>query len=189
MIDLRAPFYGLAGAARLIRLDIRGAHMMIGGTRGFWASLIWSMVLVAPLYILLMGLRFDAEKYDSFRYFMVNAEVYVLAWLIFPLFMERISGFINRRENFLTFIIAYNWLSCLYNIIYLLVGLAQASTLLSWEAASATAVGVMFAGLVWIGYLTKNILNIPYSAAIGIVVLELFLGIMMSILSAGLLSQ
>lgn len=189
MIDLRTPYLGLAGAARLIRLDISGVYLMIGGLRGFWASLIWSASLVAPLFILLMGLRFDSSKYDSFRYIAVHTEIYVLAWLIFPIFMERVSGFINRRDQYLPFIIAYNWLGCLYNTFYLLVGLAQASKLISWEAASATSVGIMTAGLIWVGYLAKHTLKIPYSAAIGIVVLDLFLSMMMSIMSAALLAQ
>lgn len=189
MIDLRALFYGLAGASRLIRLDISGAHIMVGGIRGFWASLYWSAGLVAPLYILLMGLRYSSEKYETFRYIIVHTEIYILAWLIFPIFMERISYFIHRRGNYMPFIIAYNWLGCLYNIFYLLVGLAQASNLLSWEAASATSVGIMAIGLIWTGHLAKKTLHIPYSAAIGIVIIDLFLGIMISILSAGLLAQ
>jgi len=188
MIDLRALFYGLAGASRLIRLDITGAQMMVGGARGFWASLYWSMALVAPLYFLLMALRFSTDTHEPLRYLLVHGEIYILAWLIFPLVMERICYFINRRENYLSFIIAYNWLGLLYNTFYMLVGLAQASNMISWEAASSSSVGLMFAGLVWIAHLTKKSLNLPYSAAIGIVVIDMFISIMMSILSAGLVT-
>ncbi|SCA57244.1 conserved membrane hypothetical protein [Candidatus Terasakiella magnetica] len=189
MIDLRALFYGLACASRLVRLDTSGVKMMVGGARGFWASLYWAAVLVAPLYILLMLLRFNPEKHEGWRYFFVESETYILAWLIFPVLMERICTFINRRDQFLDFIIAYNWLGCLYNTMYLLVGLAQASKLITWEGASSLSVGLMFAGLVWIANLAKRTLHIPLSAAIGIVILDLFLGIMMSILSTGLLAS
>jgi len=102
--------------------------------------------------------------------------------------MERISGLLRRRDKYLDFIIPYVWLGCLYNTFYMLVGLAQASNMISWEAASSIAVGLMFAGLVWIGHLAKKTLDIPYSAAIGIVIIDLFLSIMMSIIKAGLLA-
>lgn len=189
MIDLRPLFFGLAGAARLVRLDIRGVSLMVGGVRGFWASLYWSAGLVAPLFLFVMLLRYDPQKYDGWRYLIVHMETYLIAWLVFPLLMERITSLINRREHYLKFIIGYNWLNCLYNIFYLLVGLAQASRMLSWEAAGAISVGVMVAGLVWITYLARHALKIPYSAAIGIVVLDLFFSIMVSILSAGLLNS
>jgi len=188
MIDLRSLFYGIAGAARLIRLDISGAHMMVKGLRGFWASLYWSAGLVAPLYLLLMALRFNSEQHEPLRYTVVHVELYIISWLIFPIFMERISGLLRRRDKYLDFIIPYVWLGCLYNTFYMLVGLAQASNMISWEAASSIAVGLMFAGLVWIGHLAKKTLDIPYSAAIGIVIIDLFLSIMMSIIKAGLLA-
>ncbi|WP_135081712.1 hypothetical protein [Terasakiella sp. SH-1] len=189
MINLRAPFYGLAGAGRLVRLDISGAKMMVGGIQGFWASLYWAATLVAPFYVLLALLRFNPEKHDGARYFILEAEIYALAWLIFPILMERVCHSINRRGEFLEFIIAYNWLGCLYNIMYLLVALAQASKMISWEAASSLSVGLMFAGLVWIGHLAHKSLRIPISAAVGIVILDLFLGIMMSMLNAALLAR
>lgn len=188
MIDLRALFYGLAGAGRLVRFDGSGINMMVGGVRGFWASLYWSMALVAPLFILLIILRFDPAKYDGMRYIFVNLEVYIVAWLAFPVVMERISYFVNRRDCFLKFIIAYNWLSCLYNTFYLMVGLAQASHMISWEAASSISVGLMLVGLIWIGYAAKKTLDLPVSAIVGIVIIDLFLSIMVSLVSAGLLA-
>lgn len=189
MKDLRALFYGLAGAARLVRLDISGAHMMVGGLRGFWASLYWSMALVAPLFLLVILLRFNPEKYDGLRYLIVHTEVYIITWLAFPLVMEQVCIFIRRRAQYLGFIIAYNWLSCLYNVFYLLIGLAQASQMISWEAASSLAVGLMIAGLVWIGYCAKKTLDLPYSAVAGIVVIDLFLSLMTSLLSATILAR
>lgn len=189
MIDLRPLFFGLAGASRLIRLDISGAKLMVGGAAGFWHSLFWSAGLVLPLYTLLMMLRFNPEKYDGWRYLFVHGETYVIAWLIFPIVMERISYFINRRGQYLEFIIAYNWLGCLYNTMYLLVGLAHASGLIDINAASAGSVGLMLLGLFWIGHLAKKTLQIPISAAVGIVVLDLFVGIMISMFSAALLAR
>ncbi len=189
MIDLRAPFFGLAGAGRLVRLDISGAQMMMGGVQGFWASLYWSAGLVLPFYLLLILLRFDPSQTEGWRYLIANGETYVLAWLTFPIVMERISFFINRRERYLDFIIGYNWLGCLYNLMYLLVGLAQASKMIGWEGASAISIGLMVAGLVWTGHLAKKTLDIPYSAAVGIVVLDLFISLLMSLFNAGLLTR
>jgi hypothetical protein len=188
MIDLRPLFYGLAGAARLMRLDISGAHMMVGGARGFWASIYWSAGLALPLFFLLMLLRYDPAKHDGWRYIFVHGEIYIIAWLVFPLVMDHVCTLLNRREKYLKFIIAYNWLNCFYNIFYLIIGLAQASGMTSWEGASAASVGMMLAGIVWIGYLTRHTLEIPYSAAVGIVVLDLFLSMMISMLSAALLA-
>jgi len=184
MIDLRALFYGLAGAGRLVRLDISGAHIMVGGLRGFWSSLYGAAGLVAPLYILLIALRFDPEKSDGLRYLIVHGEMYIVAWLAFPFLMQRICGFIDRSAQYLTFIIAYNWLSCLYNVMYLLVGLAQASGMIDWETASSISVGLIFASLVWIGHLVIKTLHLPLSVTIGILVLDLFLGIIISMMTS-----
>lgn len=189
MIDLRALFYGLAGAGRLLRFDISGAQMMVGGVRGFWASLYWSMGLVAPLFILLIMLRYDPTKYEGVRYSLVNIEIYILAWLTFPLVMERVAYFVSRSDCYFKFIIAYNWLSCFYNIFYLLIGLAQASNMISWEAAASLSVGLMLIGLIWIGFAAKKTLDLPLSAIVGIVIIDLFLSLMISLLNATLLAS
>lgn len=187
MIDLRALFYGLAGAGRLIRLDTSGLKTMRGGSRGFWTSLIYSALLVLPLYGLLHLLQFDPAKHNGFRFLIANIETYVLAWLMFPLVMERATHYMRRRDRFLDFIIPYNWLSCLYNIMFITLGLAQAVGMISWEAAASISVGLNVAGFVWIGYLARHTLSIPYSAAIGLIILDLFLSIMISLLNASLL--
>lgn len=189
MIDLRPLYFGLAGGARLVRLDISGMYLVKGGVSGFWASLFWSAGVVLPLYILLMLLRFDPQTHDGVRFLFSHGVIYSLAWLIFPLIMERITAFIDRRQHYLRFIIGYNWLGCFYNLFFLLVGLAHASRMISWEAASAISAGLMLAGLVWIGHLAKHALEIPYSAAVGIVVLDLFMGVMINLLSVSLLSN
>ena len=186
MIDIRALFYGLAGASRLVRLDICGAHMMVGGTKGFWTSLIYSAVLVAPFYALLMALRFNPETHDGTRYIISETLSYGLAWMIFPVVMERVCTFLNRRHRFLDFIIAYNWLSCLYNIIYLLIGLARASNLINADSTITLATIMMLIGFIWISYLAKHTLRLPYSAAIGIVVMELLLSVFLNIFTSGM---
>jgi hypothetical protein len=188
MNNLRSLYYGLVGAARLLHFDASGAHIMVQGIRGFWASLYWSMALVAPFFLLLILLRYDPAKYDALRYTLVNAEIYILAWMSFPVVMERVSYFIDRRDCYLKFIISYNWLSCFYNIFYLLVGLAQASNMISWEAASSCSIVLMFAGLFWIGYAAKKTLDLPVSAIIGIVIIDVFLSLMISLLSTSLLA-
>jgi hypothetical protein len=188
MVDLRPLFYGLAGAARLIRLDISGAKIMIGGVRGVWASLYWSAGLIAPLYLLLKLLRFDPEKHDGFRYLLVGCETYVIAWLIFPVIMERVCYFLRRQEGFQPFIIAYNWLGCLYNTMYMLVGLAHASRMISTETATEISIILMLAGIIWIGYLARHILKLPYSAALGIAILDLFSSMLVSFLSTILIA-
>ncbi|MDV7339723.1 hypothetical protein RYZ26_08970 [Terasakiella sp. A23] len=189
MIRLRPLFFGLTGASRLLRLDISGMHLMVGGARGFWHSLFWSAGLVAPLYILLLLLRYDPEKFDGWRYILVHAEMYVIAWLVFPIVMLRICQLIRRPEQYLKFIIGYNWLNCFTNTFFLLAALAQASRMIEWDAAIPIFGCLLMVSFIWLGHLIKHALELPYSAAVGIVILDFFIGLMTDLVKTGLLAS
>lgn len=189
-MNLRPVFYGLVGALRLVRLDKTGAHIMLGGKEGFWASLLWPMALLAPLYGLLSLLRFDPSRYENgWRYLFVHGEIYILTWLLVPLLMIPICAVLNRRRQYLDFVIGYNWLLCLINLFQIILSLANASHMVGFNAAAALTLGLAGASALWIGLLAHDRLRIPFSAAIGIVILDLFLAVSVGLFRSYLLGS
>jgi len=177
-MNLRPVFYGLVGAARLIRLDQTGAHLMIGGRTGFWASLFWPMALLAPLYAFVSLLRFDPTRHESgWRYVIVHSEFYILAWLIMPLLMVSICQRLNRGGFYLGFIIGYNWLLCLTSLFQIILSLANASHMLPFDMAAALSFGFIIASTFWIILLARDQLQISWLTAAGIAVLDLGIAI------------
>ena len=188
MINFRIPFFGLICASRLVRMDTTAVYLLENSAAAFWSSMRWSAGLALPFYLLLIMIRFDPANQSEWHYFTAKFEIYALAWLVFPFVMERVCLYLKREKYTILYLSAYNWLNCLYNIMFLLIGLALASHMLTWEIAVSLSLGLMCAGTVWIGYMTRKILQLPFQTVIAIMMIELFINIMLDILSVALVT-
>lgn len=168
----------LTGAVQLARFDATGMRYFDTSIAGFWRS-FWAAGLVAPFFLLLLILRhMDAGSFGAFsHHIIVESLAYAIAWLVFPVVMLSLSKSLDCRENFVPFIVAYNWCGALQNAVYLPIAI------LAHAGALSTGVGNFLAlvAIVWVVtftfFVARTALAVPATTAFGIVALDLIIGI------------
>lgn len=173
---------------RLARGDTRGLGLFNTTVEGFWRSFL-AMVLVAPLFAILLFLRYHVETGSAapIRFFAVQTLGYIVAWFAFPLIMFYVVQAIDRERRFFTYVVAYNWSSVLQNLIYLPLAMAAELGLLPAELSSFLSFVVLTLVFVYIWFVTRTALAITGLLAAGIVAGDFVLSIVVNTVTEGLL--
>jgi len=188
VLSLREAVSALYGAYRLARFDRGGMAYFDSTIEGFWKS-FFAAVLVAPLYILLLGVRLQASEvpHPVVRYLAVELTAYVIAWVVFPLAMVTVARVIDREARYFAFIVAYNWAAVWQNLLHLSVAIAIMGGLLPQPAGDAIAYIVLVAVLIYSWFIARTALDVPAPLAAALVALDLVLGILINAFAEGLL--
>lgn len=178
MLSAREASAGLFGAYRLARLDAGGLRFFDASLEGFWRS-FYAAAIVAPLYAVLVLIKFaiEVDPPDAVRYLSVSAISYVIAWVAFPFAMFYVCGLLDRQRHFTRYIVAYNWAAVLQNGVYLPMAIAERIGLLAPAPAQFLILLVLLAVLAYSWFVARVALDVPVLTAVGIVVLDLMLGI------------
>ncbi len=183
MISPREIATGLYGAYRLARLDAGGMAWFDRTVSGFWKS-FFAAVLAAPLYILLTTLHlFDdtgrelLETAGGMRVFLIETLAYVIGWVLFPLIMIRVTDLLQREQEYLGFIVAYNWAGVLQIAAFLGVVTVGGVGLFPAAVGDFLSMIVFFAILYYQWFITRTALRIQTGAAVAIVCLDMALSI------------
>lgn len=179
MPTLRETVAGVLGAWRLLLGD-RGAMAWFDTTlHGFWRSFS-AAVVVAPIYtvVLLIGYWGLEPAPPVFRIVSVHALAYVIDWVLFPLAMIPFTDFIDRRERYLGFIVAYNWSAVLQYAFYGVLSLFIATGVLPLQASFGVMMVAMVVIMVYVWRIARIALEVPGLMAAGVVAVELFLTMM-----------
>ncbi len=189
MLSAREVSAGLYGAYRLARLDTDGLRYFDASPQGFWRALVAGATIVALPHALLLFIRFagEPEPPDGTLFAVVNAISYVMAWTMFPLVMFHLSILLDRRHRYLRYVVAYNWAAVLQNGLYLPFAIAERSGLLPPEAALFLLLLVLLAMIAYSCTVAHLALEVPVLTAVGIVVLDLMLGIFLQVWTDSLL--
>ena len=190
MISLREIATGLYGAYRLAHLDTRGMTWFDETLPGFWKS-FFAALLAAPLYALFTALNLPddtakepLETAGGARVFLIEALTYVIGWVLFPLVMIRITDLLQRQQEYLRFIVAYNWAGVLQIAIFLPVVGLTVSGLLPLAGGNFLSMIVLFAVLYYQWFITRTALRIGVAAAVAIVCLDMALSILVTGISS-----
>ena len=107
---------------------------------------------------------------------------YVISWVAYPLIMVGVTDLLNRRQQYIRFIVAYNWASVIQVAVTL-----PAATLLALSGAETFAgfvfFTVMVAVLVYAWFIAKEALDIPGLVASGLVALDVALQLFLNMVS------
>jgi hypothetical protein len=179
MLTVREASTALYGAFRLARLDAGGLSFFDASVDGFWRS-FYAALLVAPLYLLLVLVRYVTEfgEASSVRYVLVESIAYAISWLAFPVLMDVVSGFLGRRERYIRYIVAYNWAAVLQNALYLPIVIFGITGAIPQGAASTLAVVALALIFAYIWFITRSALAVPGPTAAGIVVADFLLSVL-----------
>ena len=188
MVSAREVVSGLYGAFRLARLDRDGMVYFNQTLQGFWHS-FFAAVLVLPLFVILIALRFGEPglTQDTFRYVSVELIAYVMSWIAFPLAMLKLARIFDADYNYLGYIVAYNWASVLQSMLYLPIAMMIVTQTIPDHIAGLISFFAIAIIMVYVWFVTRVALDVSTYAAIAIVCMDIFLSIMIRAFSEDLM--
>jgi hypothetical protein len=188
MISAREIVSGLYGAFRLAILDRNGVQYFDNSLQGFWHS-FFAAVLILPLYIILIALRYGEPglTQDTFSYVSIEIIAYVMQIVAFPLLMIKLANVFDADKNYYVFIIAYNWASVLQSCFYLPIAMLIIAQVIPEPYAGTISFFAISAILVYVWFITRVALDVSAGIAIAVVGADFFLSIMIRTFSEGML--
>lgn len=155
---------------------------------GFWRSFA-AIVLVLPSFaISLMAVwrgqmeRLPAEAVDvPWLGFVLERVVSLgLAWVALPLVLALIAGRLGLSGRYVPFIVARNWAEPVVSAFYAVPALFYAAGFIDSDVAAFISLPVLFVALHYLYRIARQTLGATISLAIGVVVLDLLLGLLVS---------
>jgi hypothetical protein len=188
VISLNEMLAGLYGALRLARADATGMRWFNATPEGFWRS-FWAAALVAPVFALLLWIRYESESMTvaPLRFALLEFVSYVVAWTLFPLLMFYLVQVVERERNYYGYMVAYNWSTVWQNLIYLPLAMVSEIGVLSFAASSTLSVAVLAAVFVYTWFITRTALQVNALVAAGVVAVDFLISIFLNIVTDGLI--
>ena len=176
MPTLQETVMSIYGAYRLARLDAAGMSYFDTSVGGFWRS-FFAAVIIAPLYAILLAIRFQivAADADPTRFVLTECIAYVVSWTAYPLVMASLTRMLGCWERFPGYIVAYNWSMVLQIVLVLMVALVSTTGVLPKEAGPFLSLVIYVAILGYIWFIARAALGVPVLTAAGIVALDITL--------------
>ncbi len=197
----------LYGSWRLLRWDQSGMQRFDATIEGYWRSfsviavvlaleftkqIIFSSFLVSMksdghnsmVYELIS--RFQPNGYDP----VVGTIIIVVPWIIFPFMMFYVSEKLDRKENYLSYIVSYNWSSLIKMFVVFVVTMIQIFIMSQIENIDGsliqTILGIVMLGIslfslfaisvvsiVYPIYVAKVALNVKWQVGMGVFALDI----------------
>ncbi len=186
--SFREIVFGLYGAWRLVFLDRGGLSYFDASVEGFWKS-FYAAALVAPGYVILVLLDPTVQNAGAggMRSVLIHALTYSLSWTVYPVVVHPIVQAMSRGTAYTKFIVAFNWAKVIQMALYLPVVGIVAAQILPGGAANLlnAAVYMLLLGYQWV--VTRTALYIRSWPTTGLVALYFTVGVVLSVLAAGML--
>jgi hypothetical protein len=188
MPSFREVSQGMYGAWRLARFDPAAMAWFNRSIEGVWHS-FWAAVIAYPAFIILLALKIAPEQWAAsgvLRILLVQSIGYVIAWVAFPLVILPFCRWLERDDQCLVFIIAYNWSQVLQVAATLAVAALAAAAILPGPLMSFVEFATEIALLVYEWYIARTALEAGGVAATAVVLLDLVLAFGMGEVTQGL---
>lgn len=171
----------LFGVWRLVHGDPRAVVYFNTSVAGAWRS-FFAAVLIAPLYAVLIALRYPdiAAEVTPLRYVTVETIAYVTSWVLYPVVVEALSRRIDRRERFPGYLCIYNWSMVVQNGAILLLAILATLDLLPAQLGDLIGLVVFVVLMVFLGFIARVGLGVSGMTATGLVVLDVLLSVLIS---------
>ena len=185
-VQIAAALYG---AWRLLRGDRGGMSYFERTPEGFYRS-FFAAALVAPGYAILIAIHLAGIETPAsgLRIFAVEAIAFVISWTAYPLIMFRVADAIGRETKYVDFIVAYNWSKVLQMAIYLPVSAITFAGILPETISVLLNITASIGILVYQWFITRTALEVAGIVAVGLVVLDLIIGIVIKSVSDGMIT-
>jgi hypothetical protein len=155
---------------------------LVAAARSFWAV---ALCLPAFICLYLVGWTEAGVPPDAAHDFALNLMGYAVGWAAFAALSHALAGAIGRGRLWPRFIAAWNWCNVIQ---YSLLVLAEVPALLGapgWLTQTAWLVAMGWAlWLEW--YVTRLALDISRAAAVGLVALDLAIGVVLVVVTGAI---
>lgn len=175
--SLREVSSGIYGAWRLALFDPRAMVWFDRGVAGVWRS-FWAAALAYPGFILLTVLRIDPALWEQGsvpHMLLLESIAYVILWTAFPLVILSLCRWLEREEQSLDFIIAYNWAQVLQVVLMVGVLLVERLLALPLPAAASLELASFAAVLAYEWFIARTALQAGGVAATAVVLIDVAL--------------
>jgi hypothetical protein len=176
------------GALRLARGDRGGLACFDRSLDGFWRS-FRAAAITYPLFLMLLTMRVSVAEWQrsgGWRIIIVETIAYVIAWVAFPLVMLAVTRWIGRAHRFFDFMVPYNWCQLPQSALFVVIGIASESRILSPRAGASLDVVAALATLIYEWYIARVALDTNGSAAAFVVFIDIVIGVLISRVAGGL---
>lgn len=179
--------YALYGVWRLARLDPSGLSYLEETEEAFWKS-FFAAVICVPFYVVLVVVQLGQVELGAgaVKIFAVETINYVISWVAFPLVAWHLSQMLNRQENYIRYIVAFNWAKVIQFLIFLPFVLAGAAGLFG-DLRGLITLGATVLILAYIWYITKHGLGVDGGPAAGLVIIDLFISIAVDLVAKSMI--
>ncbi len=173
--SVRETVASLFGVYLLAKLEPSGMAYLDRSATGAQRSFL-AVAAALPVF-LLMEVHAMPALVSGTRGVVMFVLGYVVSWAMFGLAMQLVAREAGREEAFAGYFCAYNWSLLLVAIAYLPLGIVAATGLMPEILQSAAISTLLFSAMAYWGYLARAGLGLPISAAIGVVLLEAFISL------------
>ena len=183
------------GAWRIARMDQNALNYFNMSIEGFWRSFL-AVLIVVPLYVVflvlnlgqLSGMELPAGSATSKEFYVaIKLAAHFLGWLAFPVVMIPISRLMDLSQSYVPYIIVWNWSNVLVMAVILPAVLLFPPSAQSGQSAKLILMAAQITVLFY-GYLVARAgLQCKILTAIGVVMLDLLLGLLFNLLAGRLL--
>lgn len=185
MSRAREAAYALFGAYRLAHLDPSGLQYFNATVQGFWRSFLAALI-VAPGYAILIALELgqspDAASLDWGHIALVQTIAYVISWTAFPVALHYLTALIDRHEEYVGYIVAYNWAAVIQMGVLLPAAALQA--MIPGDVGGLIMLPVVIATAFYQWFIARTALRIGRGAAAGIVGFDFALSLFIASIAA-----
>ncbi len=181
MLSLAEIGPAVYGAWRLAHFDANGMRYFDRSIEGFWRSFRVAL-LAAPFSALLIAIQLSGMHVAGGWFRIVTGEtiVYVISWVAFPLAIYYLAEVIDRRAQYVGFIVAYNWSALIQLGLFVPVSILAYSGILPSGLAGPVTIGAQIALLVYEWFIVRTALGLAGFAAAGVVAIDLVISILVN---------
>ena len=170
---------GVGGTVRLMKGDLSGLALLDRSREGFWRS-FRAAALLAPLYAFYLLTRYVelmATASDT-KIALVEGLRYLIEWTLFPVVLLEMARPMGRTSRYIGAVVALNWA----NVPLLVVAVAVLSLirLLAPTLLLPLSLVVDAVTTILVARILKHTLEVPWTVAAGLAVLNLWLGLTLS---------
>ncbi|MGH6932966.1 MAG: hypothetical protein ACREEE_11100 [Dongiaceae bacterium] len=173
MLTLAEIVYAIRGLSLLVRFDARGFEYFDRSIAGFWRS-FQVAVLVAPIHAILLVTFLPLIEPTASWQQILSAFVglYIIGWFLYPVVAFEICRLFNKSEEYVGYIVVYNWLALITSFAHLLISVPI--FLGVWATDTGGLIGELlyYALLVLAWFVARNSLRIEWLPAVGLVFVD-----------------
>ncbi len=181
--------YGIYGAWRLLHFDRGGLAYFDASVEGFWKS-FYAALLVAPGYVIAIAIHLADREVSAgpLGILIVQLAAYVIGWTAFPVVMHALCQGIGRSPEYIGYIVAFNWSKVIRMLVLLPVIVIAAGGLLPKPLMQLVTLVAWVFVMAYAWYIARRALDLGGMGALGIVVLDFVIDVMITEAADGLLT-